>query len=188
MPSPSGMDHGSMRAGSGLSAAISSAAPKPSAVPTKPPNERQRRRLGQHLPDDVAAPRAERLAEADLARALADDHQHDVHDDDAADHQRERHHADQDREDALGEVLPEATSACRTCTSRSCRPPWASRCRFTRSATRASSIAVVHLFGRDRLDRELERAARAEEVLEGAAAGSARTRPASCRRPSPSSR
>ena len=46
---------------------------------------RQRDRLGEHLRHDVAPPRAERLAQADLARALADHHQHDVHDDDAAD-------------------------------------------------------------------------------------------------------
>ena len=39
--------------------------------------------------DDVAALRAERLAEPDLPRPFAHHHQHDVHDDDAADHQRE---------------------------------------------------------------------------------------------------
>ena len=33
---------------------------------------------------------AERLADADLARALGDRHQHDVHDADAADEQRHR--------------------------------------------------------------------------------------------------
>ena len=48
------------------------------------------------------APGAERLAQADLARPLGDDHQHDVHDDDAADDQRQRDDADQHREDAVG--------------------------------------------------------------------------------------
>src|SRR3954463_8515802 len=51
------------------------------------PERRERHRLGEDLPDDVAAARPERLAQADLARPFADHHQHDVHDDDAADHQ-----------------------------------------------------------------------------------------------------
>jgi hypothetical protein len=42
----------------------------------------------------------ERLAQADLPRPLADHHQHDVHDDDAADHERQRDDADQHGEDA----------------------------------------------------------------------------------------
>src|SRR5687767_3481630 len=48
---------------------------------------RQRNRLGEHLRHDVAALRAERLPQADLTRPFTDDHQHDVHDDDAADQQ-----------------------------------------------------------------------------------------------------
>ena len=50
---------------------------------------RQRHRLDQELDQDVLAPRADRLAQADLARALGHRHQHDVHDADAADQQRD---------------------------------------------------------------------------------------------------
>ena len=63
---------------------------------------RQRDRLGEHLRHDVAALRAERLAQADLTRPFADDHQHDVHDDDAADDQRQGDDADEHGEDAVG--------------------------------------------------------------------------------------
>ena len=50
----------------------------------------QRDRLDQELRQDVAAARADRLADADLARPLADRHEHDVHDPDAADDERDR--------------------------------------------------------------------------------------------------
>ena len=46
--------------------------------------------LGQELPDDVAAPRANRFSHADFARALRDRHQHDVHHADAAHQQSDR--------------------------------------------------------------------------------------------------
>ena len=54
MPMPSTTDHGSSRAGSGVTAAMQLAARKPSAMPTMPPNGRERHRLGQHLRHDVA--------------------------------------------------------------------------------------------------------------------------------------
>ena len=73
-----------------------------------PAERRERHRLGQDLPDDVAAPRAERLAQPDLARPLAHHHQHDVHDDDAADDQRQPDDADEDGEDALGRRVVDA--------------------------------------------------------------------------------
>ena len=47
----------------------------------------------------------ERLPQPDLARALADDHQHDVHDDDAADDERHGDDADEHGEDAVGRRL-----------------------------------------------------------------------------------
>src|SRR5688572_10888778 len=47
--------------------------------------QRQRRGLDEELGEDVAPPGAERLADADLAGALGHRHQHDVHDDAAAD-------------------------------------------------------------------------------------------------------
>ena len=55
--------------------------------------ERRRQPLEQELQQDRAAPRAERLAQADLARPLGDRHEHDVHHADAADGQRQ--HADE---------------------------------------------------------------------------------------------
>ena len=64
--------------------------------------DRQHDRLGEHLRHDVGPPRAERLAQADLARPLGDHHQHDVHDHDAADDERQRDDADQHGEDAVG--------------------------------------------------------------------------------------
>ena len=51
--------------------------------------ERRRQALEQELQQDLAPPRAERLAHADLARALLHVHEHDVHDADAADGQRD---------------------------------------------------------------------------------------------------
>src|ERR1051325_3050670 len=43
---------------------------------------REHDRFGENLRQDVGSPRAERLAQPDLARPLGDDHQHDVHDHD----------------------------------------------------------------------------------------------------------
>ena len=50
----------------------------------------QRQRLDEELGEDVAAARADRLADADLAGPLPDRHEHDVHDPDAADDERDR--------------------------------------------------------------------------------------------------
>src|SRR5947208_3764434 len=74
---------------------------------------RKRDRLRQDLPDDVAAARAEGLSQPDLARALAHHHQHDVHDHDAADDERQRHDADEHGEDALGGGLIDAKQRVR---------------------------------------------------------------------------
>jgi hypothetical protein len=49
-----------------------------------------------------------RRAPSALRSPLADHHQHDVHDDDAADHQRQRDNADQNGEDAAGRGLVDA--------------------------------------------------------------------------------
>ena len=59
---------------------------------------RQERGLDQELPEDLAAARAERLADADLARPLGDRDHHDRHHADAADHQRDRRDDDQREE------------------------------------------------------------------------------------------
>src|SRR2546426_9615390 len=65
-----------------------------------------RSRLREELASDVAPRRAERLEDADLARALGDAHQHDVHDHDAAHDDPDRHHGRHDREDDAGELGP----------------------------------------------------------------------------------
>ena len=67
-----------------------------------PPNIDSTTDLGQHLRHDVRPARAERLAQADLARPLGHHHQHDVHDHDAADDERQRDDADEHGEDAVG--------------------------------------------------------------------------------------
>src|SRR5262245_28237731 len=63
--------------------------------------DRQHNRFGQYLGHDVRLACAERLAEPDFARALADDPQHDVHDDDATDDERKGDHADEHLENAV---------------------------------------------------------------------------------------
>jgi hypothetical protein len=53
-------------------------------------DQRDEHRLGQELGEDVAAARADRLADADLAGPLGDADEHDVHHADPADEQRDR--------------------------------------------------------------------------------------------------
>ena len=57
-------------------------------------------RLGQKLEEDVAAARAQRFLDADFAGALGDGDEHDVHQADAADAQREG--ADESRAESSG--------------------------------------------------------------------------------------
>ena len=70
-------------------------------------DRRQEHRLDQELPEDLAAARAERLADADLARALGDRDHHDRHDADAADHQRDRGDHDEREERRLADLVPD---------------------------------------------------------------------------------
>ena len=66
-------------------------------------DRRQQRRLGQELEADVAAGRAERAAQADLAAALEHRDHHDVRDPDRADQQRHGAEPQQQRRElALG--------------------------------------------------------------------------------------
>ncbi|MPL92315.1 hypothetical protein SDC9_38413 [bioreactor metagenome] len=65
-------------------------------------------RLDQKLPDDVAAPRADRHAHADLAGALGHRDQHDVHHPDAADDERDH----RDRGDEPGHRLGGGGDRC----------------------------------------------------------------------------
>ena len=61
------------RPGIGVNAAIAERDRRRRAiVPMTPPSDRQHDRLDQELREDVRAPRAERLAHADLARPLGD--------------------------------------------------------------------------------------------------------------------
>ena len=64
--------------------------------------DREQHGLDEELAEDVGAPRAERLADADLARPLGDGDEHDVHDADPADEQRDRGDGgEQHREDVV---------------------------------------------------------------------------------------
>ena len=63
----------------------------------------QKHRFEQELRQDVAVFRAEGFAQADLARALRHRDQHDVHDADAADEQRDRRHRDQEPRQRAGD-------------------------------------------------------------------------------------
>jgi hypothetical protein len=107
--------------GQPASLAISMAVLTPSTMPIEPADQRERHRLDQELREDVAAARADRHAQADFARALGDRHQHDVHDADAADH--ERHGSDRGEQDR--EHLRLASCAARPPTgcARKSRPP-----------------------------------------------------------------
>ena len=78
----------------------------PKTMPRTPPAGRQECRLDQELPEDLAAPCAERLAHADLPRALGDRDHHDRHHADAADHQRDRGDDDERQERRLADLIP----------------------------------------------------------------------------------
>ena len=81
------------------------AAPTPSRMPIDSAQQAERQRLDQELHQDVAPGGAERLADADLAGALGDRHQHDVHDPDAADQQAHRGDAGEQAGEHLGGLL-----------------------------------------------------------------------------------
>jgi len=66
-----------------------------------------RRGLRQELAQHVAAPGAERFAQADLTGALRHRHEHDVHDHDAADHERHDHDPGQDHDEDPADPGPE---------------------------------------------------------------------------------
>src|SRR5688500_11942714 len=69
--------------------------------------------FGEKLSADVTRRRADRLAQADLPRALVHGHEHDVHDDDPADDDPDRHHGGDDAEEDAGEVAPEGDERLR---------------------------------------------------------------------------
>ena len=86
--------------------------PKP--MPSSAPASRERGRLDHELRQDIAAPGAERLPDPDLAGPLAHRHEHDVHDHDAADDERDGDQPGQrDEQDASrsSSSVPSAPSA-----------------------------------------------------------------------------
>ena len=164
---PSATDHGFTADGTGVSAEMTPAISAPSATPTMPPHERQRDRLGEHLRHDVAALGAERLAQPDLARPLADHHQHDVHDDDAADEERQPDDADQDDGDAGRRLLKDSEHRVRREDAEVVRLPGLQPPLDAQRRPRLV-LGQVHERGIARLDHQLERSARAEQLLEAA--------------------
>ena len=79
-------------------------------MPTHAAGERRGQPFEQKLQQDLAAFRAERLAHADLARPLLHVDEHDVHDADAAD--RQRQHADEREHDLAGRRRCRRRSRC----------------------------------------------------------------------------
>jgi hypothetical protein len=73
-----------------------------------PTDQREENGLHQELEQDVAAPRPERLANADLSRPLGDGNEHDIHDHDPTDDQRDRGNADHRAKKSLAEPGPNA--------------------------------------------------------------------------------
>ena len=74
---------------------------------------RERRRLDEELREDVARARADREAHADLARPLGHRHEHDVHDADAADDERHRGDAGEQRGEHPGDRLEQRLDLAR---------------------------------------------------------------------------
>ena len=68
---------------------------------------RQEHGLEEELPQNLDAPRAERFADADLARALGDADRHDAHHADAADEERNRREHDEREERRLADLIPD---------------------------------------------------------------------------------
>ena len=77
----------------------------PSADAERAAGEAEDHRLHEELAQDVAARRADGLADADLARALGDGHQHDVHDPDAADDEADARDAREQEAEDLRRLL-----------------------------------------------------------------------------------
>ena len=78
---------------------------KPATTPITPPRNDSSTASTTNWPRMSPLPGADRLADADLPGPLGDGHQHDVHDPDAADEQRDGgDRAEQDREHLVGVV------------------------------------------------------------------------------------
>src|SRR5438046_1024127 len=75
--------------------------------PGKSAEQRERERLSEELAPDGAARSTQRLANADLARALGHAHEHDVHDHDAANDNADDDDGRDDGKDHARELAPE---------------------------------------------------------------------------------
>ena len=88
--------------GTGVSVRTSTAAVQASKTPSTPPvPEAWMTRTG--VREDIAVARPDAFADADFAGALGDYGQHDVHDDDSADHHEHAHDGDGHGGDGAGE-------------------------------------------------------------------------------------
>ena len=76
-------------------------------------DRRERDRLDQELSEDVAGARAEREAHSDLARPLGDRDEHDVHDADPSDHQRDGGDASEERREEPRHALKQRLDLAR---------------------------------------------------------------------------
>ena len=108
MPSttPTTTDQGATAAGSGVSAFTTKASASPKPMPSSAPAAERVADSTTNCAQDVPPAGAERLPDADLAGPLAHGHQHDVHDHDAADDQRDGHQAREGEEQDLGDLVP----------------------------------------------------------------------------------
>ena len=100
-------DQSVMRAGSGVKVDTSAASAPAAEYALEAAERGEHHRLDEELPPDVAPPRAERLAEADLVGPFGDAHQHDVHDHDAADDDPDADDGRNGGEEDAGELAPE---------------------------------------------------------------------------------
>ena len=105
-PMPRANDHHGSETGKPASQWTARPMPLPRRMPSTPPTEVRNDGLDQELPEDLAAPGAERLADADLARPFGDRDHHDRHHADAADHQRDRRDDDEREERRLADLIP----------------------------------------------------------------------------------
>ena len=110
-PSAATIASGGTLAAIGVSASMSSATPAPRTSPIDRADAGERHRLDEELPEDRAARRAERLAHADLARALGDRDHHDRDHAHAADDQADRRQHDHHEEEHAEDLVVDARTA-----------------------------------------------------------------------------
>ena len=153
-PRPSATAHHLIDAGNGDSHEIANAIDEPKKDAEDSADQRQRRRFHEKLNQDVMPARAGRFSNADLARSLGDRDQHDIHDDDSADDQRDRCNADRYRKKRTADIGPDLKKII-VCIEREIVlrvvaqvPPRAQR--QTDLAFRGRQVFFVQRFGVDR--------------------------------------